>query len=517
MLKFKCKILYQIINLACLGLLFTLLLLFIFPVNISATHAAETTQAASDNSMLSVSAAATSTLDITPTNDGAASISNNIVHVRAEGLQQYSVTVAPVNNLTFTASFPDATIEPITNEPLSVNSFPVNSWGISLTKTKTDSETLFYRPTLDGLTLEVADPPLLSDIYYDIALKVDASLPAGEYTNTILISVVGEPHKNKLPPLTPGFSSISYMQDMTSAVCAAANIHETKQLTDRRDKNTYWITKLADGNCWMTQNLTLNINGAVNITPADSDVTKQWYGSTTYSEMPNASASSATTDYSWDLGRYVLATPLASKSCADTYVATNCESAGLVNVSSAAWKPTFTAAPGSWNFGDGTTEQELVAVDLNNHTYDPHYLIGNYYQFNAATAGTGGTLQNTFAPSSICPLGWKLPSNTQFAYLLLQYGITSSVEGAEVYDENGLTYNIAKPPLSFVRSGHITRATTTSRPNWRSAGAMGMLYSGGRYANNAAYLMRFTGAGVNTHLHNYADSLNAMPIRCVAK
>jgi uncharacterized protein (TIGR02145 family) len=42
-------------------------------------------------------------------------------------------------------------------------------------------------------------------------------------------------------------------------------------LTDTRDGNTYTITKLADGNCWMT-NQTLKIAGKT-LTSSDSDVT----------------------------------------------------------------------------------------------------------------------------------------------------------------------------------------------------------------------------------------------------
>ena len=87
--------------------------------------------------------------------------------------------------------------------------------------------------------------------------------------------------------------SISTMQQMTSDVCANTttplktsiqldtdgshagdpNYVPTKTLTDTRDNNTYTISKLADGKCWMTQNLRI-INKT--ITPADSDVTSNY-------------------------------------------------------------------------------------------------------------------------------------------------------------------------------------------------------------------------------------------------
>ena len=90
-----------------------------------------------------------------------------------------------------------------------------------------------------------------------------------------------------------GLSSIANMQDMTHEVCAATttpnktattldtdgshagdpNYVPTKTLTDTRDNNTYTVSKLADGKCWMTQNLRI-INKT--ITPADSDVTSNY-------------------------------------------------------------------------------------------------------------------------------------------------------------------------------------------------------------------------------------------------
>ena len=93
------------------------------------------------------------------------------------------------------------------------------------------------------------------------------------------------------PPKT--LHSISKMQQMTPEICAATttpnrtataldtdgshygdpNYAPTKTLVDTRDDNTYTVSKLADGRCWMTQNLRI-INKT--ITPADSDVTANY-------------------------------------------------------------------------------------------------------------------------------------------------------------------------------------------------------------------------------------------------
>ena len=87
--------------------------------------------------------------------------------------------------------------------------------------------------------------------------------------------------------------SISTMQQMTSDICAATttpnrtataldtdgshagdpNYVPTKTLVDTRDNNAYTVSKLADGKCWMTQNLRI---AGKTITPADSDVTSNY-------------------------------------------------------------------------------------------------------------------------------------------------------------------------------------------------------------------------------------------------
>ena len=90
-----------------------------------------------------------------------------------------------------------------------------------------------------------------------------------------------------------GLYSISNMQQMNPNICRAnttplatattldtdgshagdPDYVPTKTLTDTRDNNTYTVSKLADGKCWMTQNLRI---AGKTLTPADSDVTANY-------------------------------------------------------------------------------------------------------------------------------------------------------------------------------------------------------------------------------------------------
>ena len=86
---------------------------------------------------------------------------------------------------------------------------------------------------------------------------------------------------------------LANMQDMNPTVCRKTitplktataldtdgshhgdpNYVPTKTLTDTRDNNIYTVSKLADGRCWMTQNLRI---AGKTITSADSDVTANY-------------------------------------------------------------------------------------------------------------------------------------------------------------------------------------------------------------------------------------------------
>lgn len=70
------------------------------------------------------------------------------------------------------------------------------------------------------------------------------------------------------------WASITTMQQMTSSACAAASTGKSKTLTDSRDNSSYTVRKMADGKCWMTQNLRLM--GSRTLKSSDSNVTSDY-------------------------------------------------------------------------------------------------------------------------------------------------------------------------------------------------------------------------------------------------
>ncbi len=156
-----------------------------------------------------------------------------------------------------------------TSSPATADRLPMNTWGYSFGRADANPN-----PTFSGLaggeTKLVETEVASSDDYtFDLATRVDTSLPAGTYSQDLTVSVVVNP----LKPTT--LTDITYMQDMTSEVCqntplmtSNPNVLSTsdpafndysqpvsKALIDNRDKKSYSVARLADGKCWMSGNL----------------------------------------------------------------------------------------------------------------------------------------------------------------------------------------------------------------------------------------------------------------------
>ena len=211
---------------------------------------------------------------------------------------------------------------------------------------------------------------------------------------------------------------------MTTAICSAATIGETKTLTDSRDNNTYTVKKLKDGKCWMTQNLRLT--GSRTLTSSDSNVSSNF-------TLPAANTS------------------FPNKSCADT----------------------------AYNMSSGNT------------TY------GNYYNWYAATAGTGTcAMTSGNATASICPKGWRLPTGG------------SSGELETLYDNYNSTALMQGDP-AFVLSGSQRGSST------KYQGSTGYYWSSTAYNSSWAYSLWLNSSNVGATSNSY--KYYGYTVRCVAQ
>ena len=196
----------------------------------------------------------------------------------------------------------------------------------------------------------------------------------------------------------PEFFRVSNMQDMTGLICSTATIPNanathmdtnglytgnkdyvpTVTLTDTRGSQpykTYTVKRLADGKCWMTENLALE-NATLNSSNSNLPSSKTV-------NLPASSTSGWCSDY--------------SDACYDKLLVISYADSG---------------SPAS-----------------------SHSEYGNYYNWYTATA-TYGTRANTGDTSySICPKGWHLPkgsSSGEFQALYDKYNSSSAMQ-----DTNG--------------------------------------------------------------------------------
>ena len=336
---------------------------------------------------ISLALAARTEINIVPVpkgefNAGTASLKvavNNATSQEVEGYKIYLKTETSNNSLTG-ATLTDRSIQSITANTTKA-SFPNNTWGYSLNRVGTaTADTATYSPVPTTSTI-IDDSTLLAGDYDLIfATKVDTATAPDQYSTALVVSAIAE------PKVVAGLLTITNMQEMTSAICAGSSEGDTKQLVDTRDGNKYYVAKMKDGNCWMTQNLALDLSTSKTLTSADTDVSSSY--------TPKSNTKTTTTSGATSAGQ-------------------------------------------SWSLDNAYSE-----------TGDMHALYGNYYTWSAATAGTGDSLatDGKSATGSICPKGWQLPtggSSGKFQALAKSYSITNDTAGSTTLQGDPLYFVMA--------------------------------------------------------------------------
>ncbi len=171
----------------------------------------------------------------------------------------------------------------------------------------------------------------------------------------------------------------TYIQNLSASSCTTT----ASTVYDSRDMHAYTIQRLADGKCWMMENL--------------------------------------------DLGRTTLTTDLTS---------TN------TNLSTTVTASTFN----SWKKNSGTatnTAGEFISVSGSDATSGTPY--GTLYNYYAASAGTiSGSTNSSNASYDICPAGWRLPtggSSGEFQALYAEYNSNALMRAS--IENNGAAFALA--------------------------------------------------------------------------
>ena len=341
--------------------------------------------------------------------------------------------------------------------PTMVNEFTTN------TTIPDDYTKVAYR---DSSTISQNQDPTETGSYFTstYSAHIDTTQPAGIYNGQVQYVMV-HPSGAPAPEVPP-----TYMQDTATIKQKLANVGDTIQAVDSRDGKKYWITKLADGNIWMTQNLDLDIEAGRTYTSADTDLANSTIGTT------------------W--------TPTVSTSTTSSWTNSN--------IAPSSYDPGNLYWDGTLNTNwDGNLDNETV-TDPSQTSGGTHYHIGNYYSWTAAVAMSNSstyTSQYTDVNQSICPAGWRLPTysgDKSYQNLVNAQGLSAGTSG-----------NIQNSPVYIVYGGF-----------WR--GSSGIVGSNGYYWSSVVYSSLNScdldfGVGGGLNPQTSVGRNGGYPLRCVAR
>ena len=401
-----------------------------------------------------------------------------------------SGAITPADGPTYTPTIPTLAAGEYTE-----STFTTNHWGI---KVNTDASTALtenaYIPFATTNKVSYSTGPVAdSNTTVTLAAKTDTDQAAGLYELVLKFTAV--------PRITGtvGIDDLYYMQDFRylsatdrTNVLNSMTTNEQYRLIDQRDNNAYFISKLADGKVWMTQNLDHAISSNVTY---NHDTTDLGYGdSTVQTWTPSTTATSPATisDAGWVPGT-------------STGVVTDWSTDG----NTARWAEGGTHYIYTDGSNSGATEiydseSECVAAGHAISECD-HYRVGNFYNWAAAVAlnsASGITGNKDVAKESICPAGWRLPlgptgsAGSEFNTLLSLAGVANGTDSGSGdiinvgYQTNGWN-KLSTHPLYFTRAGGLWSAdysrTTTVLLYWSATSYNGSLayhlsaLSGGLY------------------------------------
>ena len=299
--------------------------------------------------------------------------------------------------------------------------------------------------------------------------------------------------------------SAGNMQTQASSVCSSlttaptngtATLSSVSALTDERDSQTYAIAKLADGNCWMIENLRLENTASHN---TDGSLAQGYNSSfigladpefTNFSDSTTAN-SLYSTDGSTDA------------TISGSYQGYRFPRYNNTNTSARATTPT--ANTGAM------------------------YSYGNYYTWHAAIADTThyNTNNQSVTNTSLCPAGWHLPkggnksneTNNEFWALVVD-GINEGTKPAN-YDSSTYPYytgtaeagpvadKLRAFPNNFLYSGYFYTSSANNR------GSYGYYWSSTASNSSSSYYLRLYSSRVVPGSDNDGKYIG-YSIRCVA-
>ncbi|MBQ9017246.1 InlB B-repeat-containing protein, partial [Candidatus Saccharibacteria bacterium] len=255
--------------------------------------------------------------------------------------------------------------------------------------------------------------------------------------------------------LSPFFeSTVAYMQGWTG--CSSLATNKVITLTDSRDNNQYRVKKLADGKCWMVDNLLI--------------VNKQL----SYLDS-NISSNSSDPSYNFTI-------PASS----------NSDWGSTSNRNHAYYAPAGTTGYPDWASSGSATLTKA----------------NTYYSFYTATAGYSYYGDGKTSGSSsydICPKGWRLPKVTDNGSTISSSSPDDVYNLAKSYNQNASWSGSDAAGKTTTDSTIVTGVSTGDQSSSNYAG-FGIPLFGTFYAPTGTWAIRYIGNNVTFMTSSVASS-----------
>ena len=289
---------------------------------------------------------------------------------------------------------------------------------------------------------------------------------------------------------------------------------------DLRDGKSYWIAKLADGRCWMTQNLDLDLiheNNDANARYTHDNTDIGWGSDTSTMSWNPAHSTGALSSFVYSYGSPTFSP--YSVDVGDWYWIGNWNNNGVDTY--------YRTTSYRHDFVNDGADQYFSQTPFAGNGVHGH--VGNYYNWAAAVASNDVSAYTTSTfdtpanspQNSICPAGWRMPLITTYQYGAVGnneynnlYWLSFGYDSYDGFDD----YYLTAAPFYYVRAGLVageTPTVTAGREGYYRSNAFKQINTYDRYA----YVANFQGYpnGGYVYVDNQNSISSGLSVRCIAR
>ena len=358
------------------------------------------------------------------------------------------------------------------------SNYPFTDSDITVTLTDKSDSTNTGTCTISDITADTGNVTITCET---------PALAAGDYEVEVEIPMYAKTWTSDVEVVGPNFWNITYMQDMTTDICDALYTPSnatSSSVTMITDEATYKATVSGDNQPYVAQRTLYDYRGLDGTGTKDAPATGSNMAGYTVSKLADGNC--------WMTSNLKLG--LSTSQAIE--VVTN--STGVAK--STKWTPT----------GSGGTSNAATPMNGNTVCTGSGDSRNCWYSWYAATAGSGTSGQtNTDASDSICPAGWRLPSNYTTSTTKSYSALTNAYFNITSNTSTGYYTQLEANPMLFTRAGGYVSGSLYA------SGSYGFYWSATAYSSSSyAYYFSYDTSYTYPQVNDY--KYLGFSVRCLA-